>query len=774
MNGPGPYDVLRWRRSDDRWPTGSEPLWTCAPSIPCRPPPTRTRWAHLLIALLVSTAVHAQPATQPIPLADGGVGRIDWSIGGALLADGVGCVAAPLVGQSSARVTARRAATVVAQLRLLEVTQMLGIYGGLTMHDAMQASDGVRHSVEGVLRGATIVEGSEHWIDDRCLQITMAVALADLRHAVPQLPYAAHMAPPMLVAFDDAASVRRGGSVRVAVLDNDVGGKLHPVAPSPVRAPEHGTVHVDDAGGMTYVHDGGDATVDSFAYVVTDGTVRSIEALVAITIVPPATAAPSDDDGEPPNDTEAAPSADQRPPEAEAPDLEATMPGSDHDELLRQARLAQRTALQHASVASPDDPHWRTAIADAQRAAEAAPERPETTLVLAQTLSLVGWHSRAFAAWQDHLAAVTVLADNGDGPEEGEATSEDLYRRTAAALGFARFQAGDPLGALEYYQAILRVLPEDVDALRWSARMLFDLGRSEEALSFWAHVTEIAPGDDAARRYLERTRQRIAVGVAASDAFHAGASAYEIGQVGVALAHFEAALRESEAFIDAWVWAGRTSMELGLPERSSHHWNAVLTLDPTDERARYFRDLADAQARWGIPAADAFYAGQLARQRGQLDEAAELFVAATLMNEGYLAAWEWAAHTYEELGAYEESLVYWQALLERDPAYERAEYHRNVVIQLVGRSPDAGKALADAITAYQNADFEATEHFIREAIRADPEYPEAWAWLGRLHFVLAAYEEAAAGYEQALALEPDNDDYRYFMEEARWRATTRT
>jgi tetratricopeptide (TPR) repeat protein len=731
---------------------------------------TTARWVPLILVCLVVTVVQAQPAIQAFPLQDGGVGRIDWSIGGAILADGVGCVAASAADQPSARVTARRAATVVAQRRLLEVTQVLGIFGGIAMGDAMRASDGVRRSVEGVLRGATVVESSERWIDDRCMELTMAVALADLRHAVPQLPYAAHIAPPTLVAFDDEASVRHGGSVRVTVLDNDVGWDLHPTTLRTMRQPEHGTVRLDGEGGLTYQHDGGEATVDSFVYAVIEGGSVSTEAVVAITIVPPLPASALGEVGRRPEEAEDPPTSNNDQGAAEVDEPGRDVPGAIHDRdgLLHQARMAQRTALDRASVASPDDPLWRAAIADAQRAADAADE-PEAALVLARTLSLVGWHSRAFAAWQGYLGATKELPAGADGPDT-EPPSAALFTRTAAALGFARFQVGDELGALSYYRAILEVLPDDVDALTWSARLLFDLGRSEEAFRYWAHVTTIVPDDGVARQFLERTRQRIAVGVAASDAFHAGASAYEAGHVDVALAHFEAAIRENEAFIDAWVWAGRTSMELGLPDRSRDHWDAVLARDPRDERARYFRDRADAQVRWGIPAADAFHAGQVARQRGQLREAAEHFVAATLMNDGYLAAWEWAAHTHQELGAYAEALVYWQALLARDADYERAAYHRNVVLQLVGRSRDAGQALADAITAYQSADFETAEVHIHEAIRADPAYPEAWAWLGLLHFVLASYEDAALGYEHALALEPTNDDYRYFMEEARWRA----
>jgi len=671
----------------------------------------------------------------------------------------------------------RRASTVVAQRRLLEAIRAMGMYGGIAVSDAMRASDAVRLGIEGVVRGASVVEASERWIDDGCMELTMAVSLADLRHAVPQLPYTQHMTPSTPIPFDDQASTRRGGSVRIAILDNDVIWDRRPVTPHVVHLPDHGTVIVDGDGTVVYRHDGGHATTDSFRYGLDDGAAITSTAVVTITIVPTASEAAPDGLGDPldaSHDTLGLPEAEAGgdPPAVDRDGDDAAAPIADSAALLNKARSAYRSALDYASLASPDDPYWRTAIAAAQDAATAAPASQEAALLLARALSLVGWHSRAFAAWEDYRSTVDGFPDQRVDPDD-DPPSADLYVRTAAALGYSRIQAGDAAGALEYYHAILSVNPHDVGALTWAARLLFDLGRPEDALGYWVHVAEIAPDDPVARQYLERTRQRTAFGTTASDAFHAGASAYEAGLLDVALGHFEAAVRENDAFIDAWVWSGRTSLELGLPDRSRHHWDAVLVLDPSDQRARYFRDLAESQVRWGIPAADAFVAGQLARQQGQVQEAAELFVAATLMNDGYLAAWEWAARTYQEIGAYEEALVYWQALLKRAPDYERAEYHRNVAKQLVGRSVDAGRALADAITAYQNADFEAAEAHVREAIRADPEYPEAWGWLGRLHFVLASYEEAATGYEQAYALDPDNDDYRFFMEEAKWLATTR-
>ncbi len=73
------------------------------------------------------------------------------------------------------------------------------------------------------------------------------------------------------VANDDAASVERGQSVDVPVLngDSDPEGSLDP-ASVVVTAPQHGTVLNLGGGLIRYTHDGGPSTSDSFTYTVRD------------------------------------------------------------------------------------------------------------------------------------------------------------------------------------------------------------------------------------------------------------------------------------------------------------------------------------------------------------------------------------------------------------------------------------------------------------------------------------------------------------------------
>src|SRR5690606_39988539 len=95
---------------------------------------------------------------------------------------------------------------------------------------------------------------------------------------------------------------------------------------------------------------------------------------------------------------------------------------------------------------------------------------------------------------------------------------------------------------------------------------------AEGAARLWERLLEVTPDDETARYYLERSRQRVAVGVAASDSFHAGVAEYEAGDLEGALQSFQTALTANPEFVEAEVWAGRVALELGLPELAAGHW----------------------------------------------------------------------------------------------------------------------------------------------------------------------------------------------------------
>jgi tetratricopeptide (TPR) repeat protein len=249
--------------------------------------------------------------------------------------------------------------------------------------------------------------------------------------------------------------------------------------------------------------------------------------------------------------------------------------------------------------------------------------------------------------------------------------------------------------------------------------------------------------------------------------FQAGIKAYDEGKLPEALQAFEWAATANPTFKEAYVWAARTSFELGESDLSAQYWQKVLALDPSDERAAYFAQFAQEQQHWGQEAARAFYEGQTFYQQQNIPSALERFEAATRLNSQYKDAFVWTARTYQELGQLPQAAYYWQKVIALDPSDSRAKYFLTLTQKQEVYGDTAGQSFADGVQYYQKNDFANAEASFKKAIDANASFADAWAWLGRVYFTQAKYAEASKAYTQAVNLAPNNQDYRFFANEAK-------
>jgi tetratricopeptide (TPR) repeat protein len=438
---------------------------------------------------------------------------------------------------------------------------------------------------------------------------------------------------------------------------------------------------------------------------------------------------------------------------------------------LERARETVLEARDAYEVRTPDRPLWAEALRLGTEALEARPGDPEALLFLARTYSEVRWFIRAWTYWQDFFAAGGTLDDTGrtspDLADPDAPSSTFLFAEVGTELGFARYEADEPERAIPYYEAVLARLPEQQEALRWLGRIHFEAGRSEEALPSWERLAELRPEDPSVTYYLERTRDRLAVGVDAADAFERGIALYEDGDVTGALGAFEAALDANAQFADAAIWAGRSALDLGLSGRAVQYWERAVELAPGDDRAEYFLQVARTQAEFGAVATEAYYRGQGYYTEGDLEAANEAFVEAARAAEEFTQAWVWAARTHQELGRPAEAIFWWQGVLRLDPGDERARYFLDQAQNQLAYGVEAGEAFTRAVRAYQLADFATAEAAFREAVAANEEFAAAWGWLGRIAFSEERYADAEEAFGRAEELAPENEDYAFFADEAR-------
>ncbi len=87
-------------------------------------------------------------------------------------------------------------------------------------------------------------------------------------------------------ADDDAGTTAEGGSVTVNVLDGDADAEGSALTVTNLSVPANGTATLNADGTITYNHDGGESTSDSFTYTAFDGTDASAVTTVTLTINP--------------------------------------------------------------------------------------------------------------------------------------------------------------------------------------------------------------------------------------------------------------------------------------------------------------------------------------------------------------------------------------------------------------------------------------------------------------------------------------------------------
>jgi len=457
-----------------------------------------------------------------------------------------------------------------------------------------------------------------------------------------------------------------------------------------------------------------------------------------------------------------------------APATPSAADRSQATEALGAARDALRAALEGGETPHPDQPSWRGAYDAAETAVAAAREvgdqalLREALLVAARGYGLMGWHARAFASYDEYFAEGGELPGAPPAPE-GVPPDAELFAAAANALAYARYEAGDHETATAYYLTVLELAPDDQEALRWLARIAFergDLEGAEVSARLWERLLEVAPDDATARYYRDRALQRTRFGVAASDSFHAGIAAYEAGDLEGALQSFQAALTANPDFVEAEVWSGRVALELGLPQLAAEHWRRVVEARPDDGGAAYFLAVAETQAAYGVRAGSLYFEGLSAYEAGDLETAAERFVAAANANPAFVDAWVWAARSLQEGGRAAESVPYWERVLELEPGDERAAWFLRRARLATERGDVAGPAYFGALSASEAGDAERARRLLEEAVAAEPDFAEAWGFLGRVAFQQGRYEAASEAYGRAAALAPGVTEYAFFAEEA--------
>ena len=333
-------------------------------------------------------------------------------------------------------------------------------------------------------------------------------------------------------------------------------------------------------------------------------------------------------------------------------------------EALRAGQTAAAQALNTYTNHYPDQPLWRDAIRHGEEARRLAPGRPEPLRFLGQAYSATRWYGRAYNAWMNFL----------DAGGELDAHARIQLADASAWLGFNAYSSRNYQQALSYYQQAHELNPNDAEVIGWLGRTYYETGNPQEAIPLLEQARERFPSVEEYPFFLERAQHQLRFGVEASNAFFQGVEAYRQKRYSEAFAAFRRAIQHNQNFSEAFVYAGTVTLELRQPETAILYWERAVALNPQDDHSRHFLALAQAQTRWGIEAANAFFEGVRLYESNNRQAAQRAFQRAINLNSQYAEAWAWLGRTAYEAQDYPAAETAYARANSLEPGNETYQY----------------------------------------------------------------------------------------------------
>ena len=247
--------------------------------------------------------------------------------------------------------------------------------------------------------------------------------------------------------------------------------------------------------------------------------------------------------------------------------------------------LAQATANQALATYTaqyPDRPLWQETFAYVEEAISLAPDSPEPYRMQAIVHTLANWYGPAWDMWQAYLAR--------GWPLDSDATQ--YFVEAGHRTGYNLYSQGNPEGALSVYLGVIDEVPFDLEAVSWAGRILMELDRPAQAISYWSTVAERDPRDTRAAYFRDLARDQARWGTDAANSFREGVSFYEAGSFTEARERFSRATVLNEAYAEAWAWLGRVEFEAGNYADARGYYGRALDIEPAFDTYRYFDEEA--------------------------------------------------------------------------------------------------------------------------------------------------------------------------------------
>ena len=189
---------------------------------------------------------------------------------------------------------------------------------------------------------------------------------------------------------------------------------------------------------------------------------------------------------------------------------------------------------------------------------------------------------------------------------------------------------------------------------------------------------------------------------------------------------------------------------------------------------RYARagGLLDGAARAEL-ASSGTQVGYARYTQGDLTGALAAYRTVTRLEPGSVRAQRWSGRILLEQNNPRAALPFWRRVAALRPGDAGAAYFVTLSGAGVRHGLAAAQAFYGGVADYEAGRTRQARAKFTRATDLAPTYAEAWGYRGRLAFEAGRFAAAATAYERAGGLAPQNETYRYFLQEARQQARAR-
>ncbi|MEW6585481.1 MAG: tetratricopeptide repeat protein [Nitrospirota bacterium] len=370
----------------------------------------------------------------------------------------------------------------------------------------------------------------------------------------------------------------------------------------------------------------------------------------------------------------------------------------------------------------------------------------------------------------------------------------------ALQSAYQYYQAGDLNQARDIYKKVLRLKPNNIDALHFVEMICCQLGDFDEAIRCIRKEIELTPSN--AELYyklgtvlqakglfseaIDYFRKAITLKPHFPDAYYnLGLALQNTGQVDEAISNYQKAIQIEPNLMEAYNNLGILLSAKGCLEESITYFQKAIRINPNhadiynnlglslkekgniDEAIMNYKKaitlnpaFADAYYNLGFAlqgkkqldaAIDSYKkalqinpalaevqnsVGYILAEKGQMDEAVTYFQKAITLNPNYAGAYYNLGLALQNKGQFEEAITYYQKAIDISPDYADAYYNLGNVLQNKGQ-------FEEAITCYQNV------------IHLSPNFHMAYNNLGVIYTVNGQLNEAEIHLRRALQINPD-------------------